>query len=111
MGMNYWHFANAFGQSLETRKIMIQGLMYLEFEEFYEPTKSTFGVDKADKLMSDMVDYAWKIYIESDDITNPILFGFAFNLAFIDFFEGNFSKDIFDVKSYFDDYYDMALNL
>ena len=30
MGMNYWHFANLYGSSVENTKIMIQGLMYME---------------------------------------------------------------------------------
>lgn len=105
MGMNYWHFANTFGQSTETRRIMIQGLMYLEFQEFYEPCKTEFGTDLTDTLMQDIVDFGWELYM-GEDTYNPIEIGMAFYYMFNDYFEENEKFNLFDIENNFNEYFE-----
>lgn len=104
--MNYWHFANTFGQSTETRRIMIQGLMYLEFQEFYEDCKEEFGTQEADMLMQNIVDFGWELYI-GDDTYNPIEIGMAFYYMFNEYFEGE-KFNLFDIENNFNHYFDLV---
>lgn len=108
MGMNYHHFANTFGQSTETRRIMIQGIMYLEFQDFYEPCKEEFGVEIADDLMRDLVDYGWEVYLNTERMC-PIEIGMAFFYMFTEFFEEGGEKfNLFDIENNFNHYIDLV---
>lgn len=109
--MNYWHFAKLYGTSIDTRRIMIQGLMYMEVEDYYDTLVDTFGVKEADDIMKTMMDYAWNSYLNSFNRQNPIDYGMAFAYALEEWTEGSFKYDLKDdIEDYIDYYFDMAVN-
>ena len=111
MGMNYWHFSKLYGTSIETRRIMIQGLMYMEVEDYYDTLVDTFGVKEADDIMKTMMDYAWNAYLNSFNRQNHIDYGMAFAFALEEWTEGRFEYDLKnDIEDYIDYYFDMAIN-
>ena len=106
MGMNYWRFAQAFGQNAEMRRIMIQGTIYLEFEEYYKHLNNYgFGVETTDLLMQELVDYGWEVYLNSDSLS-PTEIGMAFEKMFYDYFNEE-KFDLFDIKNNFSYYIDL----
>lgn len=105
MGMNYWRFAKTFGQNAEMRRIMIQGIMYLEFEEYYKHLNN-IGFEATDLLMQELVDYGWEVYLNTDRL-NPTEIGIAFERMFYDYFNEE-KFDLFDIENNFNYYIDLV---
>jgi hypothetical protein len=111
MGMNYWHFAKIYGSSVENTKIMIQGLMYMEVQDYYEDLVDAYGVKEADDIMKTLMDYGWNAYINAFNRMNPIDYGMAFAFVLEEWLEGDFEYDLKnDIEDYIDYYFDMAIN-
>lgn len=107
MGMTYHQFAKIYGNSLHQRRLLTQGTMYMEFQDYYEPCVEAFGVEFADDLMQTIVDYGWEVYLNTERMS-PIEIGMAFERMFDEYFNDNEEFNLIDVERNFNHYIDLV---